>query len=125
MSSLPQHVAIIMDGNGRWAKRRLMPRAMGHQAGVKAVRKAISFCVTQHIPVLSLFTLSVENFKSRPSAEVQLLISLLSDSLIKNIDDMQVQQVRVRVIGDLSVFPEKVYNQIKETERLTKNNTGL
>ena len=83
---LPRHVAIVMDGNGRWAQQRFMPRIVGHRAGLKSVQKAIDFCVKNHIQVLSLFALSVENFQSRPESEVQFLISLLSEMLLKNLN---------------------------------------
>src|SRR3990167_7601072 len=122
---IPNHVAIIMDGNGRWAKQRHMPRMMGHRAGAKAVRKAITFCIKSHIETLTLFALSVENFQLRPSMEVQFLIKLLSESLLTNIDKLCEQNIRVRVIGDLSVLSEKMRAQIQETEKLTEKNTKL
>lgn len=124
-NAMPRHVAIVMDGNGRWAKQRFMPRIFGHRAGVKAVQRAVRFCSEHGISVLSLFALSVENFQSRPDAEVKFLITLLSDTLMKNVADLHKNNVRVRIMGDLSIFPEVVRAQINETQFLTKNNTGL
>ena len=86
---LPDHVAIIMDGNGRWAKKRLLPRTAGHLMGVKAVRRAIQFCSDRGVKVLSLFALSVENFQHRPKTEVKFLISLFSELLAKNLEELQ------------------------------------
>lgn len=123
--NLPQHVAIVMDGNGRWAKKRLMPRIAGHRIGAKAVRKAIQYCVTHHIPVLSLFALSVENFVSRPSKEVQFLLSLFSDLLHKEVNELHATNIRVTVIGDHSLFEKKLRDQIDYAEQLTQHNTGL
>lgn len=124
-SNLPKHIAIIMDGNGRWAKRRLMPRIAGHRVGAKAVRKAIHYCAKQKIPVLSLFALSVENFASRPSAEVHFLLSLFLDLLDKEINALHRENICVKVIGDRAVFNKTLCDQIAYAENLTKNNTGL
>lgn len=122
---LPRHVAIVMDGNGRWARQRLMPRAMGHREGVKAVKRAIDFCVRQKIDVLSLFALSVENFQSRPEPEVQFLVSLFSEQIVKNLDEMHKNHIRIRVIGDIAVFSEAVQAQMQHMQSVTKSNTGL
>ena len=124
-SNIPHHVSVIMDGNGRWAKKRLMQRIAGHRAGVKSVRKAIDFCIDHHIGVLSLFALSVENFLSRPESEVKFLISLFSEMITKNIEDLHQNQVQIRVIGELSVFGPSVLEQIQHAQSYTKNNTGL
>lgn len=124
-SNIPRHVAIVMDGNGRWAARRLMPRAMGHREGVKAVQKAIDFCVRQKIEVLSLFALSVENFQSRPESEVQFLLSLFFEQIVKNLDEMHRNHIRIRIVGDLSVLPEAVKTQMQYIQSVTANNTGL
>ena len=122
---LPRHVAIIMDGNGRWAKKRFMPRIAGHRVGVKSVQRAIDFCVHHKIDVLSLFALSVENFQSRPESEVNFLISLFSDLLIKNLAEMHSNHIRIRVIGDLSVFEPNVQARIAHAQTVTENNNGL
>jgi undecaprenyl diphosphate synthase len=123
--NMPRHIAVVMDGNGRWAKQRLMPRFMGHRAGAKVVRKVIDFCLTRQIDVLSLFALSVENFQSRPESEVLFLISLLSDMLVKNIHEMHENKIRVRLVGDLSVFNVEVQAQIQHAQTMTQHNTGL
>jgi len=125
MQKMPRHVAIVMDGNGRWAKQRFMPRISGHRMGVKAVRRAVNYCVRHHIEVLSLFALSIENFNSRPSAEVRFLVFLLSDTLLKNTEELHQQNVRIRIIGECSVFEESFRNQIIQAQELTKHNTGL
>jgi len=123
--TIPTHVAIVMDGNGRWAKQRLMPRAMGHRAGVKSVRRALDFCGAQGIKVLSLFTLSIENFLHRPVAEVNFLLSLLTEMFSQNIDELHEKNVCIRVVGDLSVFSEEIQNQIQGAVTRTQHNQGL
>ncbi|HLB57019.1 MAG TPA: polyprenyl diphosphate synthase [Coxiellaceae bacterium] len=122
---LPQHVAIIMDGNGRWAKKRFLPRIAGHRMGVKAVRRAIQFCVNHKINTLTLYALSVENFLCRPETEIKFLIGLLADSIQKNMDEMHAQNIRMRIVGDHTVFGPTVREQIERAQSLTKNNTGL
>lgn len=124
-SKMPRHVAIVMDGNGRFAKKRFMPRAFGHRAGVAAVKKAIEFSSNNNIEVLSLFALSVENYQSRPSAEVQFLTALLSEALLDNLDGMHKNNIRIRVMGDLSVFEPALQEQYQQAQDHTKNNTGL
>ena len=125
VSKLPQHVAIIMDGNGRWAKSRHMPRAMGHRAGAKAVKKAIEFCVKNSIPTLSLFALSVENRKNRPEKELQLLLSLFLESLRKHTAELHKNNIRVQIVGDRSLLTPILLSHIQHTEKLTQVNTGL
>lgn len=123
--NFPHHVAIVMDGNGRWATKRMLPRIMGHRAGAKAVRRAVDFCVRNQINTLSLFALSVENFLSRPKKEVEFLLDLFAHSLEKNIIEMHRNQIRIRFMGDLSVFSESLQNQLQEAVLLTQYNTGL
>lgn len=124
-SKIPNHVSIVMDGNGRWAQKRFMQRIAGHRAGVKAVQKAIDFCIKNHIKILSLFALSVENVLSRPDSEVQFLITLLSDVLKKNLDELHAKNIRISIIGDFTVFGASVLEQIYHAQTLTKHNTGL
>lgn len=124
-NNLPKHVVIVMDGNGRWANRRLMQRIAGHRVGAKAVRSAVHYCVDQQIQVLTLFALSVENFLNRPSSEVQFLLSLFSDFLVKEVNQLHESNVCLRIIGDLSVFHPKLREQIAAAEKLTAENTGL
>ena len=125
ITNLPKHVAIIMDGNGRWAKQRLLPRAAGHRAGAKAVRNAIEFAVAQRIDVLTLFALSIENLRHRPEREVNLLLDLFMQSLLKNTQELHTNNVRIHIIGDYSCLKQKLYQQIEKTQQLTANNTGL
>lgn len=123
--NFPQHVAIVMDGNGRWATKRMLPRIMGHRSGAKAVRRAIDFCIRHRINTLSLFALSVENFLTRPQKEVDFLLELFKYSLEKNIAEMHQNQIRIRFIGDLSVFGASLQKQLQEAVVLTQYNTGL
>lgn len=125
MKHLLKHVAIIPDGNGRWANKRLLPRAAGHHAGAQAVRKAVEFSIEQGLEVLSLFALSVENFSHRPLHEVQILIKLFFDSLQTNLVELNEKNVQLRIIGDRAPFDEQLKKQIEESEAFTAKNTGL
>ncbi|OGT25976.1 MAG: di-trans,poly-cis-decaprenylcistransferase [Gammaproteobacteria bacterium RIFCSPLOWO2_02_FULL_42_14] len=122
---IPKHVAIVMDGNGRWAKKRLLPRMAGHRAGAKSVRRAVTFCEKQGISVLSLYALSIENFHSRPNTEVSFLTSLLFEMIEQNIDELHEENVCVRVMGDLSVFPTEIQARFYEAQTRTQHNTKL
>ncbi|MBL7004700.1 MAG: isoprenyl transferase [Gammaproteobacteria bacterium] len=119
--TIPQHVAIIMDGNGRWAKKRLMPRTYGHKKGVDATRSSISFFAKSGVKHLTLFAFSSENW-SRPEEEVSTLMSLFVSSLQKNTEELHQKGIRIRFIGDRSVFAQKLKDQIQESENLTVNN---
>ncbi len=125
MKHLLKHVAIVPDGNGRWANKRLLPRAAGHHAGAQAVRKAVEFSIEQGLEVLSLFALSVENFSHRPLHEVQILIKLFFDSLQTNLVELNEKNVQLRIIGDRTPFDEQLKKQIEESEAFTAKNTGL
>jgi undecaprenyl diphosphate synthase len=120
----PRHIAIIMDGNGRWAQKRMMPRIMGHHAGVKAVRKIVEFCAKQNIEVLSLFAFSSENWR-RPKDEVNLLMELFMSTLQSQVDKLHKNNIRLRIIGDKAAFPEKLQAKIRAAEEQTANNTGM
>lgn len=120
-----KHVAIVMDGNGRWARRRLLPRAAGHHAGAQAVRKAVEFCVNHKLQALTLFALSVENFNLRPANEVNFLLKLFFDSLKDNLAELNEKNVRLRIIGDRAPFDSELIQQIEYSEQLTAHNTGL
>lgn len=122
---MPQHVAIIMDGNGRWAASRKLPRVMGHRAGAKAVRRAIEFCSQHGIQYLSLFALSVENRQNRPQKEIEFLLALFLESLRKHTAQMHKNNIRVEVVGDRSLLSDMLRRHIEHTEDLTKNNTGM
>jgi len=120
----PRHIAIIMDGNGRWAQKRFMPRAVGHQAGVKAVRKIVEYCASHHIDVLTLFAFSSENWR-RPEAEVSLLMSLFMATLQREINKLDRNNIRLLFIGDRSAFSDKLQQKMAEGEAQTKNNKAL
>ncbi len=122
--NLPKHLAIIMDGNGRWAKRKGLPRIAGHRAGVKALQKIVNFSATEGIKVLTVYAFSSENWK-RPRKEVTMLMELFNTSLQQRFKELHDNNVKLRFIGDLSSFPEKLCQSMTDTENLTTNNTGL
>lgn len=119
---LPQHVAIIMDGNGRWAKKRGLARTSGHQAGVQSVRRAIEVCQDFNIPYLTLFAFSTENW-NRPKVEVSFLMKLLSSTIQSETKELHDKNIRLNVIGELSVLPSSVLKPLNRALELTKNNT--
>lgn len=123
-SGLPQHIAIIMDGNGRWAKQRHLPRTSGHQAGVAAVRKTVEYCARRGVKVLTLFAFSSENWR-RPQQEVSVLMDLFVSTLQREIDKLNKNGIRLRFIGDVSGFSEKLREKITEAEQLTQENRVL
>jgi undecaprenyl diphosphate synthase len=123
-NGIPRHIAIIMDGNGRWAQKRFMPRAFGHQAGVKAVRKIVEHCAQQGVEVLTLFAFSSENWR-RPKEEVSLLMSLFVETLQREIDTLDKNGIRLRFIGDRSAFPEILQEKMRVGEAQTKENKAL
>ncbi len=120
--NLPKHVAIIMDGNGRWAKSQNKERTFGHKNAIKAVREAISACNEVGIPYLTLYTFSTENW-NRPTEEVDTLMNLLSSTLLQEAEEIFSKGIRIRAIGDLEALPEDVRNQLYNIMELTKNNT--
>jgi len=122
--SLPRHIAIIMDGNGRWARSRMLPRYVGHREGVKSVRRAVEACIDQHIEVLTLFAFSSENWR-RPSEEVNLIMDLFVKTLKKEVASLNRNGVRLRFIGDRSAFSEKLRLLIAEAERETSANSRM
>ena len=121
---IPNHVAIIMDGNGRWAKQRNQLRASGHRAGLKTVRKIVAHAAQIGIKVITLYAFSSENWK-RPANEVSALISLFIYSLNREIKNLNKNNVRLNIIGDISKFNQNLQNLIINAQRLTQNNTGL
>lgn len=121
---IPRHLAIIMDGNGRWARKRLMPRFAGHRAGLEAVRRTIKGCVEQGIEVLTLFAFSSENWR-RPEEEVGLLMKLFITALDNEVKKLHENGVRLRVIGELTAFPPELQQRIAEAEALTAENSTL
>lgn len=121
---VPKHIAIIMDGNGRWAKQRYQPRFMGHKAGVKAVETIVKHCVERGVLVLSLFAFSSENWR-RPSKEVSLLMDLFALVLKQQVKRLNDNNICLRIIGDVTKFSPSLQKQIVEAQAVTKNNTGL
>lgn len=121
---LPRHIAVVMDGNGRWANKRHLPRAAGHKAGVGATRKIVENCVSNNIEALTIFAFSSENW-NRPKSEVSSLMSLFITTITAEVKKLHKKNVRVQFIGDRSRFSEKLQNSINESEALTKGNTGL
>ena len=121
---IPNHVAIIMDGNGRWAQQRKQLRAVGHRAGLKAVRKIVTYAATLGIKVLTLYAFSSENWK-RPENEVSALISLFIYALNREMKSLHKNNVRLNIIGNISQFNEDLQNMIINAEQLTKDNSGL
>jgi undecaprenyl diphosphate synthase len=123
-SRLPVHVAVIMDGNGRWAKKRGLPRAAGHRAGVERVRTIIRMSSDIGVKHLTLFAFSTENWK-RPNQEVGTLMGLLLEYLKKELAELNEKNVRILTLGDLSKLPREVTDEIERAKRTTKDNTGL
>lgn len=122
--TLPRHIAVVMDGNGRWANKRHLPRAAGHKAGVNATRKIVENCAKNAIEVLTLFAFSSENW-NRPQAEVSSLMSLFISTITAEVKKLHKKNVYVQFIGDSSRFSESLQKSIKESQALTRNNTGL
>lgn len=121
---LPSHIAIIMDGNGRWAKRRGMPRVAGHRKGAEVVRSLIRACAERQIPYLTLFAFSSENWK-RPEPEVRRLMELFVNALDKDVDELHKNNIRFRVIGERNALEKNIVKKIEKGELLTSGNTGL
>lgn len=118
---LPQHVAVIMDGNGRWAKSRDQERTFGHKNAIKAVREVINACNEVNIPYLTLYTFSTENW-NRPTEEVNTLMDLLSSTLLQEAEEIFSKGLRIHAIGDLDRLPDTVREQLLNIIELTKNN---
>lgn len=121
---MPRHVAIIMDGNGRWAKKRMLPRFVGHRKGAGAVREVVRESARRGIEVLTLFAFSTENWQ-RPREEVSALMQLFLDALRRERDTLHENNIRLRVIGDRSRFAAEIQAAIDEAERLTADNSGM
>jgi undecaprenyl diphosphate synthase len=119
--TLPQHIAIIMDGNGRWAQKRHMPRTVGHAKGAAGVKALVEFCAKQGIQYLTLFAFSTENWK-RPEDEVSTLMGLFVQYLEKEMGSLAAAGVRLKVIGDISAFPLDLQTRIQAAVRMTAHN---
>jgi undecaprenyl diphosphate synthase len=123
-NGLPRHIAIIMDGNGRWAKNRLLPRVAGHKAGVETVRQVVRACAEKGVEVLTLFAFSSENWR-RPAKEVSLLMELFLTALQREAQRLHNNNVKLKIIGDRSAFAPRLREEIAKAEALSQNNTGL
>lgn len=121
----PEHIAIIMDGNGRWAKQRGLPRSLGHKAGVEALKEIVRYSSNIGLKILTVYAFSTENW-ARPVEEVDYLINiLLVDYMKKEIDELNKNNVKIRILGDIDELPSSTKRQILEAVELTKNNSGL
>ena len=122
--SVPRHVAIIMDGNGRWAKRRFLPRVAGHRKGVEAVREVVKACIERGVEYLTLFAFSSENWR-RPPEEVSFLMQLFLRSLEQEVGKLNSNDIRFKVVGDLSLFDARLVDLVRRAEELTAGNSRL
>lgn len=123
-NNIPQHIAIIMDGNGRWAKKRKLPRKMGHKAGVETIRKILKEADEIGVKYLTLYAFSTENWK-RPKEEVDALMKLLVQYLKTEVSELNRKNVVLKIIGDISPVPFEVQMEIRKAIALTKDNTGI
>ena len=124
VGSVPRHVAIIMDGNGRWAKQRFMPRIAGHKRGVETVREVVKACVARGVSYLTLFAFSSENWR-RPAEEVSFLMQLFLRALEEEVSKLHEKGIRFRIIGDLTPFEPRLVELIRRSETLTADNRVL
>lgn len=124
IAEIPQHIAVIMDGNGRWARKRFLPRVAGHKVGVDTVRDLVKHCINLKVDYLTLFAFSSENWR-RPIEEVSFLMGLFMDALKREVVKLHQNNIRLLLIGDRSRFDSALIAKIEESEQLTANNTGL
>lgn len=124
LNNIPKHIGIIMDGNGRWAKKRFLPRTVGHKAGVEAIREIVKKCNTLKVEYLTVYAFSTENW-SRPKDEVGVLMGLIVTYLQKELKELHENNVRIKTIGDITNLPEKPYEELIKAMETTKNNTGV
>ena len=122
--NMPRHIAIIMDGNGRWAKQRKLPRTMGHKAGVETIRRIIKETHILGIKYLTLYAFSTENWK-RPKDEVSALMKLLVENLRSELQELHENGVVIKILGDINMLPKDAQIEVEEAIELTKNNTGV
>ena len=124
IANLPQHIAIIMDGNGRWAQKRHMPRTVGHAKGAAGVKALVEYCATKRVKYLTLFAFSTENW-SRPADEVSTLMGLFVQYLEKEMGALAAAGVRLKVIGDVAGFAPELQNRIHAAEKATQHNQAI
>lgn len=123
-NKLPRHIAIIMDGNGRWAQKRGLPRSVGHKAGVEALRDIVKACSNLGIEVLTVYAFSTENW-SRPKDEVNILMNLLTDYLRRELDELHENGVQIRTIGNMEQLPLEAQKELERSMKKTESNNGL
>ena len=121
---MPKHIAVIMDGNGRWAKKKLLPRLVGHNKGLESVKKTIECCIKNNIPILTLYAFSTENWK-RPPKEVEGLLRLFSESISKESKKIHSNNIRLKFIGDNSALSGVLQRKIIDIEKITEKNSKL
>lgn len=124
MDNIPRHIAIIMDGNGRWAKKRKLPRTMGHKAGVETIRRVLKEADKLGVKYMTLYAFSTENWK-RPKDEVNSLMKLLIQYLRQEINELDKNGVKINVLGDMSKLPKECQEEIEKSVLKTENNTGI
>lgn len=124
MQNIPSHIGIIMDGNGRWAKKRGLPRNVGHRSGAQTLKKITIFCDEIGVKALTVYAFSTENWK-RPKNEVDHLMTLLKEYLANSEEELGGKNIVIKIIGDLTPFSEDMRDLIKQTEKMTERNTGL
>ena len=125
MSKYPNHIAIIMDGNGRWANQKNKPRIFGHRMGVQRVREIVKFCRnSEYIDILTLYTFSSENWM-RPKLEIKTLMNLIKTTINNQLDDLIKNGIKIKIIGEISSLPTSVCNELNESMALTKDNNKL
>lgn len=124
MGNKPQHIAIVMDGNGRWASKKYLPRSMGHIKGLEVAKEVVKFCLDEQIPALSLFAFSTENWR-RPLVEVNTLMDLLHKVFTEEVAEIHANQIKLQVIGDLTALPGQLQQLILDAMELTKENRKL
>lgn len=123
-SKIPRHIAIIMDGNGRWANRKFMPRTMGHKAGMEALHRTVETCARIKVAFLSVYAFSTENWK-RPPEEVNYLMQLLVEYIDKEIDELHRNNIKIMITGDYASLPVQCVKGVEKALDRTKNNTGM
>ena len=122
--SIPKHIAIIMDGNGRWARNKGLPRVYGHQVGKKAVNRAVEWCLDHGVESLTLFAMSTENF-SRSKFEVDFILELLASSIASDLDEINDKNIKLSFLGDKTILPQKLRDTISKATEATLENTAL
>ncbi len=124
MDRLPKHIAIIMDGNGRWAQKKGLPRVMGHKAGMEAIKETVKACSDLGIKILTVYAFSTENWR-RPQDEVSYLMNLLVEYMRKEVNALHNNKVKIKVLGEVDILPTQTRKEIEEALKLTENNEGL